>query len=165
MTSLLLNVVSGGCIHQEAETEGPGHVCLGDPGTAAGRRSVRQVQRPLRQQHQQDPAQQGGRSAPSARPLTPPPLLLLVHVPSGTHARPRPSPGHHRPHPLLAQRPHGLGHPRGCGGEPATGRILCLRPCGSVQLLHVPEQHAVGRHLPAGMAAGGGSGERTHVLY
>lgn len=161
MTSSPLNVLSGGCIHQEVETEGPGHVRLGDPGTAARRRGVRQVQRPLRQQHQQDPAQQGGRSAPGTRPLTP--LLLLVHVPSGTHARPRPSPGHHRPHSLLAQRPHGLGHPRGSGGEPATGR---LRPCGSVQLLpNVPEQHAVGRHLPAHMAASGGSGEGPHVLY
>ena len=57
----------GGGVHQRAEEQRPGHLRLGDPRPAAGRRRVRQVQRAVGQLHFAHPAQQDRNDGPSQR--------------------------------------------------------------------------------------------------
>lgn len=68
----------GGGVHQRVETEGPGHLRVGNPRQTAIRRCLWQVQRAVRQFDQQDPPEQN-RNA-SALP-TPHPLPVQRDLP------------------------------------------------------------------------------------
>ncbi|CAM9902489.1 unnamed protein product, partial [Bubo scandiacus] len=141
-----------GQAHPRLQAGRPGHLRLGDPRPAAGRRRLRQVQRPLGQLHQQDPAEQNREplparalrrqqaAAPPARPALQPHLPVPLPRPRGLAGRqnggtPRGARdgGPRQPAPLLALGALRHQHPRhphlrGADGGSGWHRGVCLPP-------------------------------------